>query len=62
MVQVGGVVMFSIMRTTYNTVSVHGSRRPPYNGAAVYIEYIFNDLISFHFPLYQCTLSNNSSN
>ena len=35
MVQVGGVVMFSITRTTYNAVSVHGSRRPRYNGAAV---------------------------
>ena len=36
MVQVGGVVMFSITWTTYNTVSVHGSRRLCYNGAAVY--------------------------
>ena len=35
MVQVG-VVMFSITRTTYNAVSVRGSRRPRYNGAAVY--------------------------
>ena len=35
MVQVG-VVMFSITRTTYNAVSVLGSRRPRYNGAAVY--------------------------
>ena len=30
--------MFSITRTTYNAVSVHGSRRPRYNGAAVYSE------------------------
>ena len=36
MVQVG-VVMFSITRTTYNAVSVGGSRRPRYNGAAVYL-------------------------
>ena len=36
--QVGVVVMFSITRTTYNAVSVHGSRRPRYNGAAVYID------------------------
>ena len=36
MVQVGVVVMFSITRTKYNAVSVHGSRRPCYNGAAVY--------------------------
>ena len=36
MVQVGVVVMFRITRTTYNAVSVHGSRRPRYNGAAVY--------------------------
>ena len=26
-----------ITRTTYNAVSVHGSRRPRYNGAAVYL-------------------------
>ena len=32
--------MFSITRTTYNAVSGHGSRRPRYNGAAVYI-YIY---------------------
>ena len=37
MVLVGVVVMFSITRTTYNAVSVHGSRRPCYNGAAVYL-------------------------
>ena len=53
MVQVGVVVMFSITRTTYNAVSVHGSRRPRYNGAAVYLDDLlnidnnyFNDLIS----------------
>ena len=40
MVQVGVVVMFSITRTTYNAVSVHGSRRPCYNGAAVYMSKI----------------------
>ena len=40
MVQVGVVVMFSITRTTYNAVSVHGSRRPRYNGAAVYITFV----------------------
>ena len=38
MVQVDGVLMFSITRTTYNAVSVHGSRRPRYNGAAVYVK------------------------
>ena len=40
MVQVGVVVMFSITRTTYNAVSVHGSRRPRYNGAAVYVKFL----------------------
>ena len=44
MVQVGVVMTsFSITRTTYNAVSVHGSRRPRYNGAAVYI-YIYISL------------------
>ena len=48
MVQVG-VVMFSITRTTYNAVSVHGSRRPRYNGAAViYIENFKNLLVRNH--------------
>ena len=40
MVLVGRVVMFSITRTTYNAVNVFGSRRPHYNGAAVYHFYL----------------------
>ena len=46
MVQVDGVVMFSIRRTMYNAVSVHGSRRLRYNGAAVYLNrhvYVMSD-------------------
>ena len=42
-VQVGVVVMFSITRTKYNAVSVHGSRRPRFNGAAVY----WSNLVNF---------------
>ena len=49
-----------ITRTTYNAVSVHGSRRPRYNGAAVYLKIVTSGVLTrFSFDL---TPSNPVSN